>query len=94
MKVRGLVRVLPVVAIVAGPALTGCAAFDPQGAAQQKAPSYYDTQYSSLTPDQKMHLEDHLSNQSNQAWRTTAEVASGFGRLVQGTGILLFAAKR
>ena len=74
-------------------ALAGCAAYDPQGTAQQYAPSYYNQPYSSLTPEQKMHLEDHLANQSNQAWRTTASVASGMGRLVQGVGILLFAAR-
>jgi hypothetical protein len=76
-----------------GSALAGCAAFDPQGTAQQAAPSYYNAPYSSLTPEQKMHLEDHLANQSNQAWRTTASVASGLGRLVQGAGILLLAAR-
>ena len=40
-----------------------------------------------------MQLEDHLANQSNQAWRTTALVGSAAGRLAQGTGILLFAAR-
>jgi len=40
-----------------------------------------------------MQLEDHLSNQSNQAWRTTAQMASGIGHLAQGAGILLFAAR-
>ena len=42
--------------------LAGCTAFNPQGAAQQSAPSYYDAPYSSLTPQQKMQLEDHLAN--------------------------------
>jgi hypothetical protein len=74
-------------------ALAGCAAFDPQSTAQQYAPSYYNQPYNSLTPDQKMHLEDHLANQSNQAWRTTADLASGVGRFLEGTGILLFAAR-
>ena len=92
MRIVRLVM-LPVAIIAAGSTLAGCAAFDPQGSAQQYAPSYYNTQYSQLTPEQKMHLEDHLSNQSNQAWQTTASVASGLGHLAQGTGILLFAAK-
>ena len=71
----------------------GCAAYDPQGTAQAYAPSYYNSPYSSLNPEQKMQLEDHLANQSNQAWRTTAVVGSAVGRLAQGTGILLFAAR-
>src|SRR5580704_15619428 len=71
----------------------GCTAFDPQGAAQQYAPSYYNEPYSSLTPQQKMQLEDHLANQSNQAWRTTASVASRVGHLAGGTGLLLFAVR-
>ncbi|GEM_PF-3511742 len=71
----------------------GCAAYDPQGTAQAYAPSYYNASYSSLSPEQKMQLEDHLANQSNQAWRTTAQVGSAVGRLAQGTGILLFAAR-
>jgi hypothetical protein len=74
--------------------LAGCTAFNPQGAAQQYAPSYYNAPYNSLPPEQKMQLEDHLANQSNQAWRTTAQVASGLGALVQGTGVLLFAVRR
>jgi hypothetical protein len=41
-----------------------------------------------------MQLEDHLSNQSNAAWRTTASVAGGLGSLTQGTGFLLWAVKR
>jgi hypothetical protein len=81
------------VMLLAGTALAGCAAFDPQGTAQQYAPSYYNAPYSSLSPEQKMQLEDHLANQSNQAWRTTASVASSVGHLAQGTGILLFAAR-
>ncbi len=68
----------------------GCTAFNPQGAAIQQAPNYYNgTQYSQLSPEQKMQLEDHLGNQSNQAWRTTADVTSATGQLVQGTGFLL-----
>lgn len=74
-------------------ALAGCAAFDPQGTARQYAPSYYNQSYDQLSPQQKMQLEDHLASQSNQAWRTTAQVASSVGRLAQGTGVLLFAAR-
>ena len=75
------------------PPMAGCAAFDPQGSAQQYAPNYYNAPYSSLSPQQKMQLEDHLANQSNQAWRTTASVVSSVGHLAGGTGILLFAAR-
>jgi hypothetical protein len=73
--------------------LAGCTAFDPQGAAQQYAPSYYNAPYSSLTPQQKMQLEDHLANQSNQAWRTTASAATSLGYLTGGVGLLLFSAR-
>jgi hypothetical protein len=79
--------------LVCGAALAGCAAFDPQGSAQQYAPNYYNAPYSSLSPEQKMQLEDHLANQSNQAWRTTASMTSAVGHLAQGTGILLWAAR-
>jgi hypothetical protein len=78
--------------MVAG-AAAGCTAYDPQGAAQQYAPSYYNQSYDQLSAEQKMQLEDHLANQSNQAWRTSADVASSIGHLAQGTGILLFAAR-
>ena len=89
-KVRcGLISLL--VATIA--TFAGCAAYDPQGSAQAYAPSYYNAPYSSLDPEQKMQLEDHLANQSNQAWRTTALVGSAVGHLAQGTGILLFAAR-
>src|SRR5208282_4677234 len=73
--------------------IAGCAAYDPQGSAQQYAPNYYNAPYSSLSPQQKMQLEDHLANQSNQAWRTTASVVSSVGHLAQGAGILLFAVR-
>jgi hypothetical protein len=89
---RGAAAIGATVWVLAG-TLGGCAAFDPQSTAQQYAPSYYNQPYSSLTPEQKMHLEDHLANQSNQAWRTTASLASGVGRLLEGTGVLLFAAR-
>ncbi len=80
-------------AVLAITTMAGCAAFDPQGTAQQYAPNYYNAPYSSLSPQQKMQLEDHLANQSNQAWRTTASVVSSVGHLAGGTGILLFAAR-
>ena len=73
--------------------LAGCTAFNPQGAAQQYAPNYYNAPYSSLPAEQKMQLEDHLANQSNTAWRTTAQMASGLGALAQGAGVLLFAVR-
>jgi hypothetical protein len=81
------------VAALAITTMAGCAAYNPQGSAQQYAPSYYNAPYSSLGPEQKMQLEDHLANQSNQAWRTTASVVSSMGRLAGGTGVLLFAAR-
>jgi len=86
---RGIIPLL----VATTATFAGCAAFDPQGTAQAYAPSYYNAPYSSLNPEQKMQLEDHLANQSNQAWRTTALVGSAAGRLAQGTGILLFAAR-
>jgi hypothetical protein len=81
------------IAMTIAVACAGCAAFDPQGAAQQSAPNYYNAPYSSLSPQQKMQLEDHLSNQTNQTWRTTASVMSGMGHLAGGTGILLYAVR-
>jgi hypothetical protein len=69
--------------------LFGCTNMAPQYAAQNYAPSYYESNYNSLTPQQKFQLEDHLANQSNQAWRTTAQVMNGAGRLLGGTGSLL-----
>lgn len=70
-------------------ALQGCTDMAPQYAAQNYAPSYYESGYSTLTPQQKFQLEDHLANQSNQAWQTTGQVMSGAGRLLGGTGSLL-----
>jgi hypothetical protein len=69
--------------------LQGCTAMAPQYAAQNYAPSYYEGGYSTLTPQDKFQLEDHLANQSNQAWRTTAQVMSGAGRLLGGSGSLI-----
>jgi len=71
--------------------LSGCTNMAPQYAAGQYGASYYEGGYSTLTPQQKFQLEDHLSNQSNQAWQTTAQVMSGAGRLLGGTGSLLSA---
>jgi len=76
--------------LVAALIIQGCTAFNPQGAAIQTAPRYYiGESYSQLSPEQKMALEDHLANQSNNAWRTTADVTSATGQLAQGTGFLL-----
>jgi hypothetical protein len=70
--------------------IQACTAFDPQGAAIHQAPNYYNgTQYNQLSAEQKMQLEDHLGNQSNSAWRTSADVAASAGQLEQGTGFLL-----
>jgi hypothetical protein len=69
--------------------LPGCTDMAPQYAARNYAPSYYEGGYNTLTPQQKFQLEDHLANQSNQAWQTTAQVMSGAGRLLGGTGSLL-----
>jgi len=71
--------------------LAGCTNMMPQYAAQQYAPSYYESGYNTLTPQQKFQLEDHLSNQSNQAWQTTAQVMRGAGTLLGGTGSLMSA---
>ncbi len=69
--------------------LPGCTDMAPQYAARNYAPSYYEGGYNTLTPQQKFQLEDHLANQSNRAWQTTAQVMSGAGRLLGGTGSLL-----
>jgi hypothetical protein len=82
-----LIAVITLALMLAG--LPGCTNMMPQYAAQNYAPSYYEGGYSTLTPQQKFQLEDHLANQSNQAWRTTAQVMSGAGRLLGGTGSLL-----
>jgi len=47
-----------------------------------------------VSAQEKMRLENHLAKQSNAAWRTTAQVASGIGRLLQGAGVLVLGAKR
>jgi hypothetical protein len=82
-----LIAAVALVLAISG--VLGCTAMAPQYAAQQYAPSYYEGGYSTLTPQQKFQLEDHLANQSNQAWHTTAQVMSGAGRLLTGTGSLL-----
>ncbi|MGB8685220.1 MAG: hypothetical protein WCD12_20240 [Candidatus Binatus sp.] len=84
-----LIAAITLALMLAG--LSGCTNMMPQYAAQNYAPSYYEGGYSTLTPQQKFQLEDHLSNQSNQAWQTTAQVMSGAGRLLGGTGSLLSA---
>jgi hypothetical protein len=93
LKNRTMLTIYTIGVAALATAVAGCTAYDPQGAAQQAAPSYYNQPYSELSPEQKMGLEDHLSNQSNQAWRTTADVASSVGHLAQGTGILLYAVR-
>jgi hypothetical protein len=90
---RILLTSYTIAAGVAAATIAGCTAYDPQGAAQQYAPSYYNQSYDQLNVEQKMQLEDHLANQSNQAWRTTAQVVSSVGHLAQGTGVLLFAVR-
>ena len=83
--------VFALLVLMAALIVQGCTAFNPQGAAIQEAPNYYNgEQYSQLSPEQKMQLEDHLANQSNSAWRTSADVASSAGQLGQGTGVLLW----
>jgi hypothetical protein len=74
--------------------ITGCTAMNPQGAARQQAESYYGRSYDQLSTQEKMRLENHLARQNNTAWHTTAHVASGVGRLLQGVGVLILGAKR
>ena len=74
--------------------VASCAAMDPQGTARQQAEIYYGRSYDQLGAQEKMKLENHLARQSNAAWRTTAQVASGIGRLMQWAGILVLGAKR
>ncbi len=79
--------------LLAGLILAGCTAMDPQGAARQQAQTYYSYSYDQLSGQEKMRLENHLARQSNEAWRTTAHVASGVGRLLQGVGVLVIGTK-
>jgi len=67
----------------------GCTAMNPQTAARQQATTYHHRSYDQLSAGEKMELEQHLGSQSNAAWRTNAQVASGLGRLMQGAGILI-----
>ncbi|HKA53996.1 MAG TPA: hypothetical protein VKJ47_10080 [Candidatus Binatia bacterium] len=76
-----------------GLVMASCTAMDPQTAARQQAETYYGRPYYQLSGQEKMALEDHLARQSNQAWHTTAHLASGVGRLLQGAGILVLSAK-
>ena len=71
----------------------GCTAMNPQQAARQQAENYYNRPYEQLTTEEKMRLENHLAHQDNTAWRTSAQVASGVGRLLQGVGVLIFSAR-
>ena len=80
-------------ALIAGLVITGCTAMDPQGAARQQAETYYGRSYDQLSGQEKMQLENHLARQDNQAWHTTAHVASGIGRLLQGVGVLVLSVK-
>jgi hypothetical protein len=80
-------------ALVAGILFAGCTAMDPQGAARQQAEIYYGRSYDQLSGPEKIRLENHLARQSNQAWRTTAQVSSGVGRLLQGVGVLVLGIK-
>ena len=41
---------------VAAATIAGCTAYDPQGAAQQYAPSYYNQSYDQLNVEQKCSL--------------------------------------
>ena len=53
--------VFALLVLMAALIVQGCTAFNPQGAAIQQAPNYYNgEQYSQLSPEQKMQLEDHL----------------------------------
>ena len=74
--------------------VAGCAAMNPQGAARQPTEAYYGRPYEQMSAQEKMQLENHLARQSNTAWRTTAHMAAGLGRLMQGAGILILGAKR
>ena len=80
-------------ALIAGLVITGCTAMDPQGAARQQAETYYGRSYDQLSGQEKTQLENHLARQDNQAWHTTAHVASGIGRLLQGVGVLVLSVK-
>ena len=52
--------VFAVILLIAVLIVQSCTAFNPQAAAIQQAPNYYNEQYSQLSPEQKMQLEDHL----------------------------------
>ena len=88
MKRKSMVGV-----IVAMSLTVGCTAMNPQQVARQQAEAYYNRPYEQLTADEKIRLEDHLARQSNTAWQTNAQVASGVGRLLQGVGVLILSAR-
>ena len=80
--------------LVAGVMLcAGCTAMNPQTAARQQAETYYGRPYDQLSGDEKIRLENHLAQQSNSAWRTNAQAASGVGHFLQGVGILVLSAR-
>jgi hypothetical protein len=79
--------------LLIGASIAGCAAMDPQGYARQNAPNYYNRPYDDLSAEQKMRLENHLAKQSNDVWRTSAQVTSALGRLMQGAGVLVDSAR-
>ncbi len=88
MKRKSLVAVMIAMSLAAG-----CTAMNPQQVAQQQAPVYYNRSYDQLTAEEKIRLEEHLARQSNTAWQTNAQVASGVGRLLQGVGVLILSAR-
>jgi hypothetical protein len=79
--------------LLLGATIAGCAAMDPQGYARQNAPNYYNRSYGDLSAEQKMQLENHLARQSNDVWRTGAQVTSALGHLIQGAGVLVYSAR-
>jgi hypothetical protein len=88
MKTIGMVRMIVALSFTAG-----CAAMNPQQVARQQAETYYNRPYEQLTAEEKMRLENHVARQNNTAWRTNAQVANGFGRLLQGVGVLILSAR-
>jgi uncharacterized protein YcfL len=88
MKRKSIVGVMVALSLT-----VGCTAMNPQQVAQQQAEVYYNRPYEQLTADEKIRLEEHLARQSNTAWQTNAQVASGVGRLLQGVGVLILSAR-
>lgn len=88
MKRKSIVGVMVALSLT-----VGCTAMNPQQVAQQQAGVYYNRPYDQLTAEEKIRLEEHLARQSNTAWQTNAQVASGVGRLLQGVGVLILSAR-